>query len=270
MIKLSRLMAVLFVFALATSAWAETQLTSNRHVFVKVANPPAKFPQVDAVLYGGGDTSLYDAYYIIADGGGLNQLHITTDWTNVYGQVTALSTGSTSPSGTFYIPTTGGRGYNDTVILMVAIKGTVPSNLTINVKSSGYSWSTPGSTPGTYADNVINQTFTASDFSTYGYGPHYYKPGPGTLGTWSLPIYYNQSDFSTDEHFLFIDLKVGNLVGSYTYNGAAKVDFAFTNLTVPASFNAYSWCYSSNQGEGINWTQLTSGTGSSGYSINTQ
>jgi len=85
-----------------------------------------------------------------------------------------------------------------------------------------------------------------------------------------LPIYYNQSDFSTDEHLLFIDLKVGNhKVSGSTYNGAAKVEVAFTNLTVPVSFNAYSWCLAANQPEGINWTQLTSGTGSSGYSINT-
>lgn len=265
MTRIAKLLAVMFVICFTTNVWAYDALTSNREIFVHMVNG-AKFNGLDASYFGGSDN---DAYYIKAAGGGLNALHITTTPSNVNGQATTVNSPTTSSSGTFYISNTGGRVYNDSIILMISVKGTINPNFTVNIKSGGYAWSTPGNYPGTYTTNVINQTFTASDFSSYGYGSNVYKPGPGALGVWSLPLWYGQTDFTSNERLLFIDLKVGNLNGSsYTDYGTAKVEYSFTNLDTSASFNAYAWCLNSNQGQGINWTQQTSGTGSSGYTVN--
>ena len=51
-------------------------------------------------------------------GGGLNALHMTTSTSTPYGTLTQTS----SDSGTFYLSDTGGRGYFDKAILMVAIR----------------------------------------------------------------------------------------------------------------------------------------------------
>lgn len=260
-------MAVLLLLAIGTTAWAEAPLSNNRHIFINVANDNGvRYNDDDFAFAGAPD---YNSYYIKCDGGGLNALHLTTDPVNApAGQVMTLQSQSTTPSGTFYLTNTGGTGYNDDMILMLSVKGPIPSDFAVNIKSSGYTF--PKSTPSsaTYTSNAVSETFTASDFL---YGPQVFKPGPGTLGVWSLPLYYGQNtgDSSTAEHIMFIDLKVGVLYGTqYTNGGAVKVDYSFTDLNTTASFNSYGWSLSSPQGEGINWTNQTSGTGSSGYTIN--
>ena len=75
-------------------------------------------------------------YYMKFDhtGGGLNSLHITTDPDNPEGQVTY----TTNRSGVFYISDTGGRGFCDDTVLMVAISGDIPDDFLLHIKSSGY------------------------------------------------------------------------------------------------------------------------------------
>ena len=68
---------------------------------------------------------------------------------------------------------------------------------------------------------------------------------------------------------MFIDLYRGTLKNSALIDGGAcKIEYWFTDLNTTASFNANGWTAASNQGEGINWVQATSGTGSSGVSVN--
>jgi hypothetical protein len=266
--KFCKIMAVLLFLVLTTSsAWATTfgPLLHNKHIFVYMANTP-KFATEDDKTYNN-DLGTYDNYYYIkADGGGLNQLHTTYTLDSINGQDYSTN----SQSGTFYITTTGGRGYNDSVILMISVKGAIDDNFSVNIKSSGYTWSTPGDyTNGVHQTDVIDQTFTKSDFNSYGYASNVYKPGPGTYDSWTLPLFTSQTDFSTAETLLFIDLKVGNIYNSsLTDKGAAKVDYSFSNMNTSASFNAYAWCKSSNQGQGINWTQATTGSGTSSYTVN--
>jgi len=266
MSKFARLMGIVLLLAFGTTAWAEAPLPNNSHIFINVANNNGvRFNNDDYAFPGAPD---YNSYYIKADGGGLTALHVTSDPINASGgQVTTLQTSSTSPSGTFYLTNTGGTGYNDDMILLLSVKGTIPSDFAVNITSSGYSFplSTPSSA--TYVAGAVNESFGPADFI---YGPQKYKPGSGTLGVWSLPLYYGQNtaDSSTAEHLMFIDLKLGTLFGSqYTNNGAVKVDYSFTNLNTSASFNVYGWSLTSPQGEGINWTNQTSGTGSSSYTI---
>jgi hypothetical protein len=232
----------------------------------------AQYNDEDRQAFSGTFPTDSDSYWIKADGGGLNQLHITTDLSNLSGQNNTTN----NMSGSFWITTTGGRGYNDDVILMISVKGTIDPNFSVNIKSSGYTWYPSNgngnypSSPGTYTTNAVNQTFYASYFQ---YGSNPYKPGPGTLGTWSLPLFSGQTDFTTNETLLFIDLKRSNQTDTgnpqLTEKGAVKVEYSFSNMNTSASFNAYSWCKYSNQGQGINWTQNTSGTtGTSSYTVN--
>nr|WP_319377584.1 PKD domain-containing protein [uncultured Methanoregula sp.] len=245
-------------------------LSNNRHIFINVANDDGVKYNMDGATYSGPNNT----YYIKADGGGLNELHITNDISAPSGQVTT----SNAKSGTFYLSNTGGRGFDNDIILLVSVKGPIPDDFAVHLKSSGYNWTpaTPGaynpSPPAEYAhiDNAIDETFTKADFI---YGPHVYKPGPGTLGSWTLPLYYGQStsDSSTAEYLMFVDLKAGNMYpttvpGATVDNGDVKVEYSFTNLTTRASFNGYGWCTASNQGQGITWTNPTSGT-ANGYSV---
>ncbi|WP_321506270.1 PKD domain-containing protein [uncultured Methanoregula sp.] len=247
-------------------------LPGNRHIFVNVANDAGVKYNIDGSAFSGPNNT----YYIKADGGGLNELHLTNDPSVAAGQVTA----STAKSGAFYFSNTGGRGFDNDIILMVSVKGPIPDDFAVRIKSSGYNWTaaTPGSynpsapTDYYYVPGAIDETFTKADFI---YGPHVYKPGPGTLGSWSLPLYYGQdtADSSTAEYLMFVDLKAGNLYptkftgATLTDGGDVKVEYSFTNLTSMAAFNGYGWCTASNQGQGITWTHPTSGSTASGYTV---
>jgi large repetitive protein len=248
-------------------------LPNNRHIFINVANDEGVKFNLDGTAYGGPN----DTYYIKADATGLGSLHISTNYINQLGQVTVINSTNTDSSGVFYLTDTGGKGFNDDVILLLSVKGPIPDNFTVRIRSSGYgNWTlaTPGNyTPSLptsyqYMDGAIDQIFTKSDFQ---YGPQLYKPGPGTLGTWSLPLYYgeNTSDPSNAEYLMFIDLYRGILRNSSLINGGfPKVEYWFTSLNTTASFNMYTWVAASNQGEGISYTQPTSGTNATGYTVN--
>src|SRR5262245_3949144 len=101
-------------------------ITSNRNIDIRVAND-------GGALYGSGPN---DTYYINAPGGGLNQLHISTDGSpaGVAGQVTSASTATGSSTGGFFVTTTGGRGYNDDIILGISLQGPISSNFSISIR----------------------------------------------------------------------------------------------------------------------------------------
>jgi PKD repeat protein len=256
-----------------TAADGTVPLPSNRHIFFNVANNAGVKYDFDGSTYNGPDNT----YYIKADGGGLNELHLTTDPAVGAGQVTAAASPNTNPSGTFYASCTGGRGFTDDMIVLLAVNGTIPDDFAVDIRTSGYNW-TPNPvanalpTEYVYGTDVLVETFTKEDFL---YAPHNYKPGPGGLGTWSLPIYYGQNPADGEQYsLLFIDTKVGNMYPSKTAEwagltdaGSAKVEFQFHNLTTQASFNVYGWMLNSNQGEGISWTNKLADPGASGYSV---
>jgi hypothetical protein len=242
-------------------------LSSNRNIDIAVSNDAG-------ALYGSGPS---DTYYINAPGGGLNQLHITTDSSaaGVSGQVTTQTISTSSTSGTFWVSTTGGRGYNDDIILLFSVEGAIPDDFSLNIKSSGYQWtpSTAGVVNPVYKDGAVDETFTRADFL---YGPQTAKPGPGN--GWILPFYSGQNinDPSTAQYLMFVDLDVGNDTSrSSIDSGDAKVEFDISGLyDTTASFNAYAWALSANvANDSINWTNNLStdpaAPGQSGYSITT-
>ncbi len=272
----STVLILLILAFLAVSAAAGTPLPSNRHIYINVSNDAGVKWDWDSVYYGPPGSVANDTYYIKADGGGLNELHVTNDVNVAAGQVST----SNDLSGVLYFTNTGGRGYDNEIIILVSVKGPIPDDFALHVRSSGYNWTpappgayTPPTLPSDYyhIDGAINETFTKTDFL---YGPQTWKPGPGTLDVPSLPLFYGQdiNDASTEEHLMFIDLYVGNMLPSkfgttLVDNGAAKVEYTFTNLTTRAEFNGYGWCSAANQNQSISWTNQITGVTASGYSV---
>jgi len=259
------LLAVLTALIAAPVAAADIggiTLPDYKHIDIKMAN--------------GGEK------YIKFDGGGLNALHITTDPSERYGQVTETN----AQSGTFYFSDTGGRGFFDDLILMMAVQGQVPEDFKIHVRASGYQWTPtaelnqpPKPDEIEYNEGVLDRTFTRDDFV---YEPQIWRPCKE-----NYPIYYGQdmSKNNPEDRFyiMFIDLGVGAIGPNtpakepeayagveLTDGGCAKIEYSFENLETFAAFNAYGWCNQSNQGRGISWSNDLTGfaeTGISGYSV---
>ncbi len=280
--KLPFLAIVVAVLAWGAGAWAQV-LPNNRHIFINVANTTGVKYNVDGATYGGPSGT----YYIKSDGGGLNELGISNTSDPAFPKVdVAVTSNGSNPSGTFYLTNTGGRGFDDDIVLLVSVKGPFSPNFSLTMTSRGYSW-TPAAA-GVYNPSVptnyayiggMSQTFYASDFI---YGPQAYKPGPGALGTWSLPLYNGEqpagnTDPAFAEYLMFVDLYAGNMKpGSFPgvgliNDGAVRVDFQFSGLYDTAAFNGYGWCSAANQGQGISWSNLTTTTppanSISGYAI---
>jgi len=263
---LSCAVVVAALLGLTGTAFATpTPLPSNRDVYIQVSN-------ADGARFGSGSD---DEYYINAPGGGLNQLHISTDNTpaGAAGQVTAQYINSSSTSGTFWVTTTGGRGYNDDIILLFSLSGSISDDFSLTIKSNGYQWtpSAAGVVNPVYTADAIDETFTKADFL---YGPQTAKPGPGN--GWTLPFYSGQdiNDPTTAQYLMFIDLYVGNEASPDSIDsGDAKVEFDISGIYDQiAAFNAYAWVlYANIANDSINWTNNLStdpmAPGQSGYSI---
>jgi hypothetical protein len=268
------ILALLVMVALGSTV-AAAPLPAPRHIFINVANDAGVKYNLDGASYGGPSNT----YYIKADGGGLNELHVTNDIAVSGGQVTATN----AQSGTFYVTNTGGRGFDNDIILLLAVNGTIPDDFSVHIRSSGYNWTAaaPGvyqpslPTDYQYVEGVVDETFTRSDFI---YGPQTWKPGSGDLVTPSLPLYAGQdiNDNSNQFQLVFIDLKAGNMDPTkfsgvpLANNGDVKIEYSFHNLTTFATFNGYGWCTAAFQGEGISWTNAMSpvtGGGSGGSSV---
>jgi hypothetical protein len=261
------------IFLLLLLAFAAVQCVSAADL---PSNPIAGVMHVNI------NTANSGGYYIKFDGGGLNALHLTTSTSDRYGQLTTTS----MQSGTFYVSDTGGRGFFNNMLLMIALRKPsddeeqIPDDFRIKIRSSGYKWPSTGilNMPPTaenteYVSGAVDKAFTLSSFS---YGPQKWKPA-GSNDPLNYPIYGDQ-DMSDDEEFylFFVDLKVGALgencgLTGLTDNGMVKVEYTIENLDSGlVAFNTYGWCAENqaNQGEGISWTNRVSGEGSSGYVVN--
>ncbi|MCK9278839.1 MAG: hypothetical protein M0P22_12215, partial [Methanoculleus sp.] len=204
---------------------AGTVIPSNKDVLLQISNDgTARFND-----YGN------NTYHFFSPGQsgtqGMNALHITTDASSSQYQVTV----SNDQAGVFYLTDTGGRGWDDDGILLLAVNGTIPDSFRVTVKASGYQW-TPvltGTYPAfgdvTYVSEALNETFTKDDFL---YGPQIWRPCAAT----NYPIFDGQDMTDTENTFslLFIDLNAGILGAnalsqpsfagqSVTDNGALKV-----------------------------------------------
>ena len=238
-------------------------LTSNNGIDIYVANSAGvKYNMPNGVTtaaqYGGVYPYENNTYYVAEGGGGTNPIQLSTDPTNKVGQFTT----TTNQTGTFYVVFSGGIGHLDDGILMLAVNGTLPSDFSVTLQSSGYTYTLPAPattnpstsslTNITYVTDALNETFNSSDFI---YGTQSWKPA----NTVNYPIYNgeNMTSSSSQFHLMFIDLDVGgfvtNAIANEINDGSITVQYTFNNLpsTSFASFGAYGWFSACNWGTGI-------------------
>jgi PKD repeat protein len=248
-----------------------TVLPNYSNIYVQTAND-------EGISFNTTGNGTYYIQSLSAPNGGFNAVHIANNSSATlnYGSYTTTS----NQSGTFYATDTGGRGYQDDVILLVAVNGTLPDDFVLHVIASGYNWTPTGvmnAAPTTAALSdygvTLNETFTKADFI---YGPQDWKP---TGGNANYPIYLNEdvNDTSNMFHLMFVDLHAGLLGSNYpggnsqfVNNGAVKIDYSFENLASLAAFNIYAWNWNTSQGQGMLWTNsIKPGNtgGPSGYAV---
>ncbi len=211
------------------------------------------------------------AYNVVFEGydRGLNALHISNDPAVNFGQVTETD----SQAGTFYATDSGGKGYEDNLILMIAVNGTVPDDFSVRITSDGYTWTPnternrpPALRTVTYQPIALDETFTKSDFL---YGPQIWKP----TGNEGYPIYFGQDMTNTSNTFqlMFVDLNAGVLRPDATlvHSGATRINYTFHNLESFAAFNIYGYCKIHNNGDdSITWSNaLVLPKAVNGYSV---
>lgn len=255
--------ALMMLAITVAPATAWTPLTTNKHIFVSVANNDGVRFDMDGDKYGGPSGT----YYMKFDGGGLNALHITDSPSLPYGQVNDTN----ATSGYFYVSDTGGRGFDDDIVLMFATNNTTLSNnFRLDIESSGYQWpftyngALPTNDDYEFNSSALDESFDKNDLI---YGTQRWKPSSSI----NYPIFYGEDMNSAANNctIMFIDLNVGVLGVNSTLEGSgmARVNYTLNNFTGFCAFNAYAWCNYSNQGQGISWTNRVLDAGSSGYTV---
>ncbi len=269
---LALICALILIFSGNASATSlnTTNISNYSNIYVKVSNN-------GGVAFNTTGNGTYYIQSLSSPNGGFNAVHIANDssYTLNYGGATS----TTNQSGIFYITDTGGRGYQDDGVLLLAVNGTIPDNFALHLKVSGYYWTPTGvmnAAPALSAMHygvTLDETFTKSDFF---YGPQNWKP---TGGNSNYPIFIGQDmdDNGNLFYLMFIDLRAGILGSNYnggnsqfTNNGAIQVNYSFENLQSFAAFNIYAWNWNTTQGQGMLWTNsiLPGNTGGpSGYTV---
>ncbi|PKL67474.1 MAG: hypothetical protein CVV28_06350 [Methanobacteriales archaeon HGW-Methanobacteriales-1] len=247
-------------------------LSNYSNIYVNVAND-------EGVSFNTTGNGTYYIQSLPSANGGFNAVHIANNATATlnYGSYTITS----NQSGVFFATDTGGRGYQDNVVLMVAINGTISDNFALHITAYGYNWTPTGvmnAAPTLSAINnygiTLNETFYKNDLI---YGLQNWKP---TGGNANYPIYVGQdmNDTSNMFYLMFIDLNAGLLGSNYPggnsqfeNNGAVKIEYSFENLGSFAAFNIYAWNWNTTQGQGMLWTnsiQPGNTGGPSGFAVN--
>ncbi len=102
-------------------------------------------------------------------------------------------------------PIRAARAYEDEVILLVAVNGTIPDDFSLRITSDGFTWTPnpvsnqpPSLDDVTYQPVALDETFTREDFI---YGPQIWKP---TGNEADYPIYAGQDLSDTENTFQLI------------------------------------------------------------------
>jgi hypothetical protein len=206
------------------------------------------------------------------------------------------STITNAPSGTFYVTNTGGRNYQDNIILLVGVASEDQDerqNIAVDIDASGYSW-TPhmvinsGPADGEQIWTLTSLTLTKNDYATNANGGVYqtWKFGPSTTPG-GYPMYYlqNVADTTSEDNvfnWTAIDLKMG-IISNTSYwanlknNGTVKVDYNIRrtdggnldDASTRVAFNVYAYNRYTSQGWNqtlwLNRVTATADTSASGW-----
>ena len=264
------LLAIFCAFiVLLSGTVTAAEIPSHNNTNLTVANDPG-------VRFNDNGDNTYS--FFLGSGDGTGSIKITNNASNTTPKVIFTN----SQSGTFYIMNTGGKGYSDNGLLMLAINGTIPDNFKLHIQASGYQWTPTTGAPDysniTYNASTLDEIFNKSDFI---YGPQNWKPY-----YINYPIYEGQdlNDLNNNFSIMFIDLYAGILnpknakyTGqTLTNNGTIKIQYTIQDLPSfsLAAFNAYAYAQlSGNQPPGVEWTNAVNALGqtstvTSGYYVN--
>ena len=247
-------MVLMFSGSVSAASLNTTPLPNYSNIYVNISN-------TEGVSFNTTGNGTYYIQSLSSPNGGFNAVHIANDSSTALNYGGSINT--TQQSGTFYATDTGGRGYQDDVVLLLAVNGTIPTNFKVQITAEGYSWIPSGvmNQPPSVGDVTygvtLNETFTQSEFL---YGLQDWKP---TGGNANYPIFIgeNMSDPNNMFYLMFIDTHAGLLGSNYPggnsqfiNNGALEINYTFTNLQSTAAFNIYAWNWNTTQGQGMLWT----------------
>lgn len=206
---------------------------------------------------------------------GINALHISYDPVNApAGDINE----SGNLAGTFYVTDTGGRKFQDDIVLLAAVNST-NEEISIKLNCSGYQWDLTGEGFAPPQDDVdfnysaLNGSFSNSDYAKNGDEDDVFqnwKPGVHGIGdVGDYPIFDGSSD---NCYLLFVESNVGtfNNGTSLLNNGSVRVDYSISGLDSDETvvFNAYAWNNMTRKtngalkfdNPGIRWTNNVTGT----------
>ncbi len=232
--------------------------------------------------------------------GGQNAVHVTD--TNATPNGIFHNSSILNPSdvdmlnGSFYISDTGGKGYEDEAILLIAASDVDPDTFSIHIKSEGYKFTdhAPNSPPiypnqtGTFNPDAYENTFHLSDAingNSDGANPpdaalQNWKWSTSSSDNVNEKLFYEENLGSEDDYNMILADLNTSIVGtaaptgggnaSYrnllTYNGNPKITYNITGLGdtgrvafIPYAYVAYQTGGGSYFNETVGWTDRASG-----------
>lgn len=283
--------AILLFVAAAIAPVAADPLPSFCNVNISVEN--IKYNDTSKGDAGDGTYNFYVGR--CAAGGGLNAFHITnsTDMVSATNGTLDHFVNPALPSTkSFYLSDTGGRGYEDEAILLIAVNGSSeedPFSITLN--ASGYHWvpNASGSAPieseaiaSGYISRSLYATYTEANYTKYDgtLVTQNWRPSGNPSGGYPLFSQESLTNEPSDYHLIFVDLNV-SVLGTNMYNtsfrnnmtdqGMPKITYTINTITnssqpVRVSFDAYAWIQGPNGGfvRQIGWTNKMNAAGETG------
>ncbi len=150
--------------------------------------------------------------------GGQNAIHISESYLTADGTITV----SDSPTGTFYITDTGGKGYEDEAVLLIAVQeNELSPDFSIDLTVEGYRFidhaanaAPTADEVGTFNSEAYVATLTASDFLTYDGGTvsQAWKPSTGSAGDVNMKFFDGQDLAGPKYNLILVDLNT-SIVG---------------------------------------------------------
>lgn len=272
---------VLLFVALAVVPVAATELQYHNMLYIPVEN-------IQHNDYSDGTYDFTIGNDIV--NGGMNAVHISNSPGEYYGQPNRL----TSRDGTFFITDTGGRGYEDDIILMIAVEKTDAADFSIDLKSEGYhGYDHAPSTAPTYTETVgsgymspaYQGTLTSANFlkdywagSTVTLNQTWRPAAPDSTDDYSGTngyLWSNQTVNDGDFRLMFVDLNVTTTgISAYntTYrsllqlNGTPRISYNISpNYSGKVAFAPYAYVNFTTGGgsqfdHAIGWTNRANST----------
>ena len=150
--------------------------------------------------------------------GGQNAIHISDSYLTADGTITV----SDSPTGTFYITDTGGKGYEDEAVLLIAVQeNELSEEFSIDLVVEGYKFLDHAANVAPTADEVGDfnseayvATLNASDFLTYDGAlvSQAWKPSTGSVDDVNMKFFDGQDLAGPKYNLILVDLNT-SIVG---------------------------------------------------------